>query len=455
MHWTSVNPDRPSETVFEFDSSGEEGVAQAVAVAREAFRGWREEAARSRGAALTRIANDLDQRVQEVALLMVREVGKPLSEARAEVQRAAAIWRYYGQLVLASDGETYPAPDPPAWLLTRRYPVGVCALLTPWNFPVAIPSWKMAPALGYGNSVLFKPAPAATALAQTIVEIANARLPDGILQLLQGDAETGEPLVEHPGVDAVSFTGSVPVGRSVAGRAAARGARFQCEMGGQNASLVFADADLDRAASTIAYAAMGYAGQKCTATSRIIVEQSVYEQMRDRLISAVEDLLVTDPGSDACVVGPLVDVSARDSALEALGRTTGRVLLGGMALDHEGFYMAPTLVEVEDPTDLLAQEELFAPVAALLQAESEDHAVRLANGVKYGLVASLFTRNLAQAVRVLDRLEAGLVRVNAPTSGVDFHAPFGGIKASSMGPREQGLAARDFYTETRTLLVTS
>lgn len=452
MTLKSINPHRPSDVVLEFDPDGADGVERAVARARDGLPEWRTATAHARGRAMGEIASDLEREAEALAQLMVREVGKPIIEARAEVTRAVAIWRYYAQIILASDGDTYPASGA-QWLMVRRHPVGVCALITPWNFPVAIPSWKAAPAIGYGNTIVLKPAPAATAIAERLVEVANRHLPEGVWELVRGDAETGEPLLDHQDVAAVSFTGSVPVGRAVARRVASRGARVQCEMGGQNPSIVLADADLDEAATTIAYAAMGYAGQKCTATSRVIVQESIYPEFRDRLVDAVEDLGVTDPESEACLVGPLIDDDSRAGALAALGKEEGDVLTGGSMLDRDGFYLAPTLVELDDPSSLLAREEVFAPVAAVLKSRSIDEAVRIANGVKYGLVAAIFTTDLRRAMGFADRVEAGLVRINAPTSGVDYHAPFGGTKASSIGPREQGFAAREFYTETRTILV--
>jgi acyl-CoA reductase-like NAD-dependent aldehyde dehydrogenase len=449
----SINPHRPSDVVEEFEPAGPEGADRAVGRAVDGLAEWRGATAHARGRSMGDVASDLEREAEDLAGLMVREVGKPVTEARAELARAVAIWRYYAQLILAADGETYPASAEHQWLLVRRHPIGVCALITPWNFPVAIPSWKAAPAIGYGNAIVLKPAPAATAVAERLVEVANRHLPSGVWELVRGNAETGEPLLDHRDVAAVSFTGSVPVGRAVARRVAGRGARVQCEMGGQNPSIVLADADLDNAAATIAYAAMGYAGQKCTATSRVIVQESSYPEFRDRLVSAVEDLGVTDPESEGCLVGPMIAGEARTGALEALQKGGGTILTGGEALDHEGFYLAPTLVELDDPSSLLAKEEVFAPVAVLLKSRSIDEAIRVANEVKYGLVAAIFTKDIRGAMDFADRVEAGLIRVNAPTSGVDYHAPFGGTKASSIGPREQGLAAREFYTETRTLLV--
>jgi alpha-ketoglutaric semialdehyde dehydrogenase len=337
--------------------------------------------------------------------------------------------------------------------MARRRPVGVVALLTPWNFPVAIPLWKAAPSLAYGNATILKPSSAAAGTALLLHEIIAPHLPDDVFQVLLGGAGTARPLVEHPDVAAVSFTGSVPVGQDIARRVAARGARMQAEMGGQNPSIVLADADLEKAATTIAYAAMGYAGQKCTATSRIIVEEAVYPDFLDLLETAVTSLQVVDPAAEATLVGPVIDAGARSAALDAVAASGGRVITGGKPMDAPGFYLAPTLVELDGPTGPLASEEVFAPVAAVVSADTAPRAVAIANGVRFGLVAAVFTRDLARALRLSNFLDAGMVRVNAPTSGVDFHAPFGGSKESSYGPREQGLAARDFYTESRTVLI--
>ena len=449
----SINPHQPSDVIGEFEETGQGGVEEAVARAREAFLEWSEQPAANRGGALAQMADETEERAEELAQLAVREVGKPIGEARAELSRAVAILRYYAQLVLAPDGETYPATQSTDWLIARRYPAGVCGLLTPWNFPVAIPVWKAAPALGYGNTVVLKPAPESTVTAQMLTEIVTRYLPEGAFQLVAGDAETGEPLVNHPDVAAVSFTGSTEVGRTVAQQVVGRGAKVQCEMGGQNPSVVLAGADLDGAAQTIAYAAMGYAGQKCTATSRVIVEDAVYEDMRDRLVAAVGGLEVLNPENESCQVGPLIEEASRNSALDALEQAGGNILTGGKQLDSDGFYLEPTLVEVEDPGNPLAQEEVFAPVTALLRVGSAEQAVRLANDVRQGLVAAVFTNDLDKAMTLAGRLEAGLVRVNASTAGVDYHVPFGGSKESGIGPKEQGLAARDFYTETRTLLI--
>jgi aldehyde dehydrogenase (NAD+) len=450
---TSRNPHDPADVIGEWQEAGEAEVAAAVDRAAAAAGGWAGTPAPARSAALTAAAAALEGRAAAMTDLVIREVGKPRSEAAGEVARGIAILRYFAQAALLPDGDTLPPASPGALLMARHRPVGVTGLVTPWNFPVAIPLWKAAPSLAFGNTTVLKPSEESPAVALLLAEILGAHLPAGVFQVVLGAGETGRALTGNPGVAAVSFTGSVRAGRDVVARAAGRGARVQAEMGGQNASVVLADADFERAAAAIAYAAMGYAGQKCTATSRIIVEDAVYGKFRDHLAAAVAALGVVDPGREGTLVGPVITERARDSALAAVAGSGGTVLAGGEALDAAGFYIAPTLVELDSPEGPLATEEVFAPVAAVLRADGAEAAVRIANGVRYGLVTSLFTQDLGRALRLADQFDAGMVRVNAPTSGVDFHAPFGGAKQSSYGPREQGLAARDFYTETRTVTI--
>ena len=450
---TSRNPHDPADVVGQWPEAGDAEVAAAVDRAAAAAGGWAATSAPARAAALTAAAAALEGRAAAVTDLVIREVGKPRSEAAGEVARGIAILRYFAQAALLPDGDTLPPASPGALLMARHRPVGVTGLVTPWNFPVAIPLWKAAPSLAFGNATVLKPSEESPAVALLLAEILGAHLPAGVFQVVLGAGDTGRALTANPGVAAISFTGSVRAGRDVVARAAGRGTRVQAEMGGQNASVVLADADLERAAAAIAYAAMGYAGQKCTATSRIIVQDAVYGKFRDHLTAAVAALGVVDPGQESTLVGPVITERARDSALAAVAGSGGTVLAGGAALDAVGFYLAPTLVELDSPEGPLATEEVFAPVAALLGADSAESAVRIANGVRYGLVTSLFTQDLGRALRLADQFDAGMVRVNAPTAGVDFHAPFGGAKQSSYGPREQGLAARDFYTETRTVTI--
>jgi acyl-CoA reductase-like NAD-dependent aldehyde dehydrogenase len=452
----SRNPARPDDVVARFAPAGGIDVDRAVQHAAAAGREHRALPAAARAEALSRAADAVAADAADLSQLICREVGKPITEASGEVARAVAILRFFAQVCLDPEGESYPAADARSLLVTRRAPRGVVGLITPWNFPVAIPVWKLAPALAYGNACVWKPSQLAPACAARLGELLASVLPQNVVQLVQGDGETGSALVAHPQVAAVSFTGSERVGRSVAVRLAERGAAAQCEMGGQNAAIVLRDADLEAAATMVAWAAMGYAGQKCTATSRIICERPVYDAMRDAVVAAVEHLVVEHPQDAACQVGPLITSAARDAALAAVDRgrsAGGRVLAGGRAIADGGSYLQPTVIELEDETAELAQEEVFAPVCALLSADDAEHAAEIANGVRQGLSTAVYTRDLDRVLVLARALDTGLVRINQPTSGVDLHVPFGGEKASGYGPREQGRAAREFYTTTRTVLI--
>jgi aldehyde dehydrogenase (NAD+) len=452
----SVNPALPGDVVTRVVPAGGIDVDRAVERAAGAARGFAALPAATRGQALHAAADALDADAAPLADLICREVGKPITEARGEMARAVAIMRFYAQVCLDPEGESYPSSDARSLLVTRRAPRGVVGLITPWNFPVAIPVWKLAPALAYGNACVWKPSQLSPACAQRLHEVIAPRLPEDVVQLVQGDGETGAALVAHGRVAALSFTGSERVGRAVAVQLVERAAAAQCEMGGQNAAIVLADADVEAAAAMIASAAMGYAGQKCTATGRVICEAPAYDAMRGALVEAVTGLVVEGPDDASCQVGPLITPAARDAALAAVARATeggGRVVAGGAAITGEGNYLQPTLIEVDDAGAEIAQAEVFAPVCALLRADDADHAVAISNGVRHGLSTAVYTRDLDCVLGLTRGLDTGLVRINQPTSGVDLHVPFGGEKASGYGPREQGRAAREFYTSTRTVLI--
>jgi alpha-ketoglutaric semialdehyde dehydrogenase len=390
-------------------------------------------------------------------------VGKPLGEVRGEVARAVSILEYQAQAAFAETGAQYP-PSIGGLLYTERRPHGVAGLITPWNFPLAIPLWKAAPALVTGNAVVLKPSPDSVACARFLDEILSPLLPEGLFQVVYGGAEVGSAVVA--GADAVSFTGSSAVGRRVAIQGAERGIPVQCEMGGQNAAIVLDDADPSSTAAMIAGAAMGYAGQKCTATRRVVVVGSNPEFV-DALAAAVHGLVPGDPAAAGTVVGPLINQRAYEAvqaAISAAQAGGGRVLAGGLpsrgglssrggAPAVEGWYVEPTLVEGLAPNDRLSQEETFGPFVTLLHAADIEQAVRLTNAVPYGLVTSVHGRDISRILAAVAGLDTGMIRVNAPTPGVDFYAPFGGEKGSSYGPREQGMAARDFYSSTRTVTI--
>ncbi|MER5305907.1 aldehyde dehydrogenase family protein, partial [Streptomyces lasiicapitis] len=400
----------------------------------------------ARSAALGSIAAAIESAADELAALAVREVGKPLAEARAEVARTAAIWRYYAQAPYEPAGAVHETAAGAGLLLTRRRPHGVAGLITPWNFPFAIPSWKAAPALAAGNAVVLKPAPEATACALRLAEIVQQAVPERVFTVVPGGAAEGGAVVSA--ADAVSFTGSTEAGQTVARAAAARGIPVQAEMGGLNAAIVLPDADIAGAAAHLAAAIAGFAGQKCTATSRVIAVGAAADPLREALAEALRAIPAADPADPATVCGPLISERARE---QVSGAWAGLSLLaGGTAHDGPGWYAAPTLAEKVPADHRLLSEEVFGPVAALLTADDLDDAVRLTNSVPYGLVTSVHTTDLDAALHGLDELDTGMIRINAPSTGVDFHLPFGGTKASSHGPREQGRAALEFYTSSRT-----
>jgi alpha-ketoglutaric semialdehyde dehydrogenase len=448
-------PAAPERVVGRFTTLDSEEIRALVARSAAAQRGWAGDAA-ARSRALGGWAAAVEADAASLAELLAREVGKPIAEARGEVARGVAILRYYAQAAFDPEASIYPAPGGDGQLIVERHPIGVVAAVCPWNFPVAIPLWKSAPALAMGNSVIVKPASAALCTALRLIELAAAHLPEGVLSMAPLSGSSVGELLAALGVQAVSFTGSVATGRGIVERAARRGIPVQAEMGGQNPAIVLADADLDSAAATIAGAAMSYAGQKCTATSRVIVERSVATRFQDLLVGRIEALHVGDPLADDTVVGPLISSPARQNVVDAvLGATSrgARLLAGGHSIAGSGWFHEPTLLEVGDPHDPVAQEETFGPIAVFMVADTADQACRIADDTPYGLVAAIYSRDVDRARRLAAGLAVGMVRINAPTTGVDYHVPFGGEKASSYGPREQGRAALSFYSRTRTVFV--
>ncbi len=455
----SLNPSEASDVVARVPEGSADDVDAAVAAASSALSGWRALTGSARAEHLHRWAAAIDGRREELARAMSREVGKPIGEARGEVNRCVVILRYYAGDAVRAVGEVVPAQQAGALQFTLRDPLGVVGLVTPWNFPLAIPLWKAAPALAFGNTVVLKPAEQASRVAVLLAETAAAtELPAGVFNVVLGTGPTaGDALLRHDAVRAVSFTGSRAVGGRVAVICAERNIRYQTEMGGKNVVIVAADADLDRAAALAAAGAMRYAGQKCTATSRAIVVRGVADAFLERLRAAVEALPLGPVDDDAAAVGPLITASALDRVRGAVDASGASPLCGGTAPADErfrrGHFYAPTVLRDVDPASSIARDEIFGPVLATFTAADMEEAIALANATDYGLSASLFTRDLATALDYVRRIEVGLVRVNGDTTGVDPHAPFGGLKASSSGSREQGSAAREFYTEIRTVQI--
>ena len=446
----SRSPQQPADVLLTIADAAPNQVAAAVARGRVAQREWIAGGAAARSAALTAAASALAAASDELTDLAIREVGKPRGESAGEVGRSVAILRYYAQQVFDPIGSVHE-PSLSGLLYTVRRPRGVAGLITPWNFPFAIPLWKAAPALAFGNAVVLKPAPEATACALRVAELIGGHLPDGLFQVVPGDVETGQALVGT--ADLVSFTGSVGAGRSVAAAGVARGIPVQAEMGGQNPAIVLADANIAAAAAQIAAAVAGFAGQKCTATKRVIVVGDI-DPVLDALMAAVRGQQLGDPAESGVTVGPVIDDAARTGVIEAAAsaeRAGGRIVTGGGAVDRDGFFVEPTVVLGAPADHVLACDEVFGPIALVQAAADVEEAVALANSVRYGLAAAVYTRDLDAALRISSRLEAGLVKVNAPTTGVDFYTPFGGEKDSSIGPREQGKAAVEFYTSTHTV----
>ncbi len=449
------NPSNPSEVLGTTPKSGDAETRRAVEAAERAFPAWRTTLPSERGAVLMKAADIIESRTDELAQLMAREVGKPMSESRAEVARAAAIFRYYGSEGWRLPGIMPPSTRPGVQISSVREPLGVVGLITPWNFPLAIPSWKAAPALICGNTVVIKPATDAALNAAALARIlAEAGLPDGVFNLVTGPGgSTGDTLVTDERVKAVSFTGSTPVGLGIQQRAV--GKKVQLEMGGKNPYVVMDDANLADAAAKVAYGAFGYAGQKCTASSRAIVIESVYEEFLEELKSATEAMKVGDPLDEEVVIGPVVSKSQYESILEALetAKGDGRVILKGgtTGSEEEGYYIAPAIVADVDNASETAQEEIFGPVLAVIKAHDFDHAVELANGTRYGLVAGIATEALRYANEFAERADVGLVNVNLPTAGLEFQVPFGGNKESGVGGREQGIAGIEFYSAWKTV----
>ena len=458
--WTEHrNPSDADDIVARVPDAAPDDVDSAVTAAADAQEQWRALPGPTRAEHLHRWAAAVAARADELAIAITREVGKPIGEARGEVARAGVILRYYAGEAVRQIGDVIPAQAPGALQFTLRDPLGVVALITPWNFPVAIPLWKAAPALAFGNTVVMKPSEMASGVASLLAETAAAAgLPAGVFNVVLGRGATvGARLLRAEQVRGISFTGSAAVGKTVAAIGAERNIRYQTEMGGKNVVIVDRDADLDAAAALTANGAMRYAGQKCTATSRVVIAREVEERFLERLRTQVNALPLGPVDDPAAAIGPMITQGARTSMQRTIDAASPERLFGGVLPDDarfaRGSYFAPLVIRFRSAADDLAQRELFGPVLGVMAADDLEHAIDIANQTPYGLSASLFTRDLRTALRYVHRIEAGLVRVNGDTTGVDPHAPFGGMKGSSSGSREQGPAAREFYTEMKTVQI--
>lgn len=456
-----INPTHPAEVVANVAMADADVAGQAIRAASAAYSAWRAMPAPSRGEILHKAATLIDARADAIGRDLTREEGKTLAEGVGETRNAAKILRYYAAQTLDPDGDTYPSHRADTFLYTRREPLGVVTVITPWNFPIAIAAWKIAPALAFGNVVVWKPAELVPLTAAHFLKaLIDAGLPSGVVNLVLGrGSEVGDVLATHPDVAAVTFTGSNIVGRALQAKASATGKRVQLELGGKNPAIVLADADLDLAAEQVARGAFVSAGQKCTATSRVIVERSVLDGLVERLTAHARDWKLGDPLASDTVVGPLVSDQQLTTVLGYLDRARSdgaRVIVGGGRGTGDladGFFVRPTVLSGVKVSDTVFREEIFGPVAAVLAVDSFDEAVAMANDTRFGLSASIFTRDLGRALRFADRIHSGIVKVNAETPGVEYHVPFGGTKESSSGSREQGKAAREFFTESKTVYI--
>ena len=458
--FANINPADRDDIVGNFQDSTVADIEAAVAAAQQARSGWRALGAPRRGEILARAARLIERDLEKIAAGLTREEGKTLPEARGETARAVQIFDYFAGEGRRLSGETTPSEFGRTLLYTVREPLGVVGLITPWNFPVAIPAWKLAPALVSGNTVVLKPASGAPLTALNIVRaLEEAGLPAGVLNFVTGSGSVaGVGLVASGAVAGVSFTGSDTVGCGIYALVTGRGGKAQCEMGGKNPLIVLADADIDKAVELAINGAMWSTGQKCTATSRAIVHQSVVEEFTEKLLAGVADIRVGNGAEPETQVGPSIDETQLQTVLRYIdiGKEEGaRLLAGGERLTDppldRGFFVAPTVFGDVTPQMRIAQEEIFGPVLAIIAVADFEEAMQVANSVRFGLSASICTRDLTRAMEFIDRIEAGLVHVNSPTVGAEVQVPFGGMKDSSTGTREQGRVAIDFYTEIKTV----
>lgn len=454
---TSINPARPDEPVGEHPVGDASTAADAVTAAVDAKTSWRDIGYKRRAEILERAAVLFEERADELAMIGTLEEGKMLAEMHGEAMLSAETCRYQAAIIKMPTERIYPSAKPGETIRTLRAPLGVVGIVTPWNFPILIPVWKIAPALAAGNTVVWKTASNTPLVSVAIAKVfADAGVPAGALNLILGPGSMGGAMIEDPRVDGVTFTGSVPVGFGIRDAVTARNGRVQLELGGHNPAIVFDDADLDVAVPLIVAGAMGSTGQKCTATRRVIAVGSVYDELVDRMSTAVSNLKIGDGLDPNVGIGPIVAPRARAEVAEGLEKAIAQgaeVVASAETPDSSECFFAPTLLTGTTELDIWT-EEVFGPISTVVKADGEDEAFALANDTEFGLSASVFSTDMWRVDRAVNNLEAGIIKINAPTTGSELHVPFGGEKASSgHAPREQGDTAHDFFTRTRSVYI--
>jgi len=456
----NINPSDVTDTIGYYAQATPDQVEVAIAAARQARTEWRATGLEQRQTVLDSIGRELMARSEELGQLLSREEGKPLAEGRGEVYRAGQFFTYYAAETLRQIGENADSVRPGIEIDIRREPIGVVAVISPWNFPIATASWKIAPALAFGNAVIWKPANQTPASAWALAEIiTRAGLPTGTFQLLMGPGgDVGQHLAGHAGVDAVSFTGSLAIGRRIAAAVASTLGRYQLELGSKNALLVMEDAKLDRAVAAAIAGGYSGTGQKCTASSRLLVHRDLHDAFIEKLSSALQSLRVGHALVAETQMGPVISadqLTANLAWMETARGSGARIVCGGerLHLAQDGYYMSPALIAETTNDMAINREELFAPITTVQRIDSYEEGLNIANDTEYGLVAGIFTASLARATHFRRHVETGCVTINLPTAGTDYHVPFGGRKNSSSGPREQGRAAVEFYTQMKTAYI--
>jgi aldehyde dehydrogenase (NAD+) len=450
----NINPSNTDDIVGEFSRGDAARVDEAVAAANAAQPDWAAASPQLRHDVLEKASNLIISRKDELGRLLSREEGKTLAEGIGETMRAAQVFKFFAGEAIRNVGDAVASIRPGIDVTVEREAVGTIGLITPWNFPIAIPAWKLAPALAYGNAVVMKPAELTPGCAWELAKILQeAGCPTGVFNLVMGTGSTvGARIVEHPGIDAISFTGSVATGNTIAVQCASTGKRVQMEMGGKNPLVVVDDADLDVAVATAVNGAFFSTGQRCTASSRLIVTAGIHDAFLEKLTSAAADLIVGDALDAATQIGPVVDQKQLDQNLRylKLASDEGCDVRGGELANGPGFFMKPAIFAGATNQMTVSREEIFGPMASVIKVADYDEALAVANDTEFGLSAGICTTSLRYASDFRRKAQAGMVMVNLPTAGVDYHVPFGGRKGSSYGPREQGSYAREFYTIVKT-----